>query len=33
LYPRHRHLSSKLRELVDLLAARFGERPHWDLVQ
>ncbi len=33
LYPRHRHLSVKLRHFVDLLVARFGPRPHWDLVQ
>jgi DNA-binding transcriptional LysR family regulator len=33
LYPRHRHLSAKTRLFVDLLQARFGERPHWDLVE
>jgi len=32
LYPRHRHLSTKLRHFVDLLVARFGGRPYWDLV-
>ena len=32
LYPRHRHLSAKVRLLVDLLAARFGDRPYWDLI-
>lgn len=31
LYPRHRHLSNKVRLLVDLLSARFGGRPYWDL--
>jgi DNA-binding transcriptional LysR family regulator len=33
LYPRHRHLSTKVRLLVDVLAQRFGESPYWDLVQ
>lgn len=33
LYPRHRHLSTKVRLLVDLLSERFGDRPYWDLVQ
>jgi DNA-binding transcriptional LysR family regulator len=33
LYPRHRHLSAKVRLFVDLLVERFGDRPHWDLVQ
>lgn len=33
LYPRHRHLSSKVRLFVDALEERFGGRPHWDLVQ
>ena len=32
IYPRHRHLSAKVRLFVDLLIARFGGRPHWDLV-
>jgi DNA-binding transcriptional LysR family regulator len=32
LYPRHRHLSTKVRLFVDLLVERFGGRPHWDLV-
>ncbi|MGO1503085.1 MAG: LysR family transcriptional regulator [Marinobacter sp.] len=31
LYPRHRHLSTKVRLLVDLLSERFGDRPYWDL--
>ena len=33
LYPRHRHLSTKVRLFVDLLAERFAGRPYWDLVQ
>lgn len=33
IYPRHRHLSTKVRLLVDLLFQRFGDRPYWDLVQ
>lgn len=33
LYPRHRHLSAKVRLFVELLVERFGDRPHWDLVQ
>ena len=33
LYPRHRHLSTKVRLFVELLVQRFGERPYWDLVQ
>lgn len=33
LYPRHRHLSSKVRLFVELLTTRFGDEPHWDLVQ
>lgn len=32
LYPRHRHLSAKVRMFVDLLEKRIGELPHWDLV-
>ncbi len=32
LYPRHRHLSSKVRFFVDFLKESFGGRPHWDLV-
>jgi DNA-binding transcriptional LysR family regulator len=32
LYPRHRHLSAKLRHFVDVLVERFGGRPYWDLV-
>jgi DNA-binding transcriptional LysR family regulator len=33
LYPRHRHLSAKVRLFVELLDQRFGGRPYWDLVQ
>jgi len=33
LYPRHRHLSAKVRLFVELLLERFGGRPYWDLVQ
>lgn len=33
LYPRHRHLSTKVRLLLDLLSSHFGGRPYWDLVQ
>ncbi|MEO0347127.1 MAG: LysR substrate-binding domain-containing protein [Pseudomonadota bacterium] len=32
LYPRHRHLSAKVRLFVELLCERFGDRPYWDLV-
>ena len=32
LYPRNRHLSTKVRLFVDMLEARFGGRPYWDLV-
>ncbi len=32
LYPRHRHLSAKVRLFVELLEQRFGGRPYWDLV-
>jgi DNA-binding transcriptional LysR family regulator len=33
LYPRHRHLSAKVRSFVELLVERFGRGPYWDLVQ
>lgn len=33
LYPRHRHLSAKVRLFIELLEARLGDRPYWDLVQ
>lgn len=32
LYPPSRYLSAKVRLLIDFLVARFGDRPHWDLV-
>ena len=32
LYPRHRHLSAKVRLFVALLTERLGDRPYWDLV-
>lgn len=32
LYPPNRHLSVKLRLLIDFLAKRFGDPPYWDLV-
>ena len=32
LYPRHRHLSTKVRLFVQALSARFNEQPYWDLV-
>jgi len=32
LYPRHRHLSAKIRLFIEFLIDRFGRRPHWDLV-
>jgi DNA-binding transcriptional LysR family regulator len=30
VWPHHRHLSPKVRALVDFLARRFGPRPYWD---
>jgi DNA-binding transcriptional LysR family regulator len=30
VYPHRRHLSSKVRRLVDLLADHCGARPYWD---
>ena len=33
LYPRHRHLSAKVRFFVELLAKRLGDRPDWDSLQ
>lgn len=33
LYPRHRHLSAKVRFFVGLLAKRLGDRAHWDSLQ
>lgn len=32
LYPRHRHLSAKVRLFVRALRARFQDQPYWDLV-
>ncbi|MEL7536442.1 MAG: LysR family transcriptional regulator [Pseudomonadota bacterium] len=32
LYPRNRHLSTKVRLFVEMLDERFGGRPYWDLV-
>jgi len=33
VYPQARLLSPKVRAFVDFLAARFGPRPYWDLVE
>jgi DNA-binding transcriptional LysR family regulator len=33
LYPRHRHLSAKVKMFVEMLGGRFGGRPYWDLVE
>jgi DNA-binding transcriptional LysR family regulator len=33
LYPRHRHLSAKVKLFVEMLERRFGGRPYWDLVE
>jgi DNA-binding transcriptional LysR family regulator len=33
LYPRHRHLSSKVRLFVEAVGEAIGDQPHWDLVQ
>ena len=33
IYPRHRHLSGKVRSFVALLEERFSDRPYWDLVE
>ena len=32
LYPPNRHLSARIRLLVEFIYERFGERPSWDLV-
>lgn len=32
LYPRHRHLSAKVRLFIELLIERLGDKPYWDLV-
>jgi DNA-binding transcriptional LysR family regulator len=33
LYPRHRHLSAKVRLFIDMLEELIGSRPRWDFVQ
>ena len=33
VYPRHRHLSAKVRLFLELLEARFSGRARWDLVE
>lgn len=33
LYPRHRHLSAKVRLFLDALEGRFSGRPYWDLIE
>jgi len=33
VYPQSRHLSPKVRALVDFLVDRFGPRPYWDMVE
>lgn len=33
LYPPSRHLSTRVRLLVDFIHERFGDRPYWDLVE
>ena len=32
LYPPNRHLTLEIRLLIDFLADRFGDPPHWVLV-
>lgn len=32
LYPRHRHLSTKVTRFIALLDSHLGRNPHWDLV-
>lgn len=32
LYPRHRHLSAKVRLFVEALRTRFQQQPYWDLI-
>ena len=32
LYPPNRHLSARIRLLVEFIYERFGDRPSWDLV-
>jgi DNA-binding transcriptional LysR family regulator len=33
IYPATRHLSVKVRLMIDFLVERFGGRPYWDLVE
>jgi DNA-binding transcriptional LysR family regulator len=33
LYPRHRHLSSKVRLFVDAVGDAIGDRPYWDSIE
>jgi len=33
IYPATRHLSVKVRSMIDFLVERFGGRPYWDLVE
>jgi DNA-binding transcriptional LysR family regulator len=33
VYPPTRHLAAKVRTFIDVLAATFGARPYWDLVE
>lgn len=33
LYPPNRHLTPKIKRLIDFLYDRFGGRPYWDLVE
>ena len=30
IFPRHRHLSARLRHFVELLVEGIGDRPYWD---
>ena len=30
VYPRTRHLSHRVRALIDFLAERYGDEPYWD---
>lgn len=32
VYPPNRQLAAKVRAFIDIAAAHFGQRPHWDLV-
>jgi DNA-binding transcriptional LysR family regulator len=33
LYPHSRHVAARVRVFIDFMIARFGGRPHWDLVE